>query len=699
MDTKDSLKTVSTVLTSEQLQEFKRLQFTISTSEDGIWEYNIQTNTTYVSKRWLEIIGYDQDEYQSSIESWKELLHPDDRENALNVFYSSILNKVSGAHVRYRVRHKQGHWIWIYDRAKILFDETGDPIIVAGFRTDITRQIELENHNQELAAIVENTAIEVYIVDSETLHYLYANEGALKALGYTLNELKQLTILDTNPDLSIEQIDTFRQYLNSISPNLSNISQHKRKNGTNYPVQASVHKLTYQGRTAVVIFDTDITELTSAQEQLRHLATHDSLTKLPNRVLFYDRLQMAIKQHHRNQNKLAILFVDLDHFKEINDSLGHPIGDQLLIKVAERLQSLLRESDTIARMGGDEFNILLNGFHSPEILIDICQKLIRSFKEPFLIDTHHLYTALSIGIALYPDDGHNAETLLKNSDTAMYQAKAQGRNTYRFYANEMGVKAYERAIMENALHVALIENQFEVYYQPQINLLDESWIGMEALVRWNHPSLGIVSPATFIPICEETGLIEEIDFFVFESVVKQHTLWRSSGLNPPKTAVNFSAKTLANRYIAKEVEAILKFHHCPTECIAIEITESHIMKNPQDVIEILQELRALNLEISIDDFGTGYSSLSYLKRFPINKLKIDQSFIRDIPSDEEDMAITKTIIGLSKNLKLDVIAEGVETIEQRDFLLENGCLLVQGYLYFKPLPTEIITNYLSDEKL
>lgn len=248
--------------------------------------------------------------------------------------------------------------------------------------------------------------------------------------------------------------------------------------------------------------------------------------------------------------------------------------------------------------------------------------------------------------------------------------------------------------MENALRIALKEHQFIPYYQPQVDLTSGKWVGMEALVRWKHPTLGIVSPAEFIPLCEETGLIQDIDFFIFESVVKQHIEWEKLGIHVPKTAINFSAKTLANRHIAKEVESIMKFYRCTPQCIAIEVTESQIMRNPQEVIEILGELKALGLEISVDDFGTGYSSLSYLKRFPIDKLKIDQSFIRDIPTDDEDMAITKTIIGLAHSLKLDVIAEGVETIEQKKFLLDNGCLLGQGYLFSRPLDTETITTLL-----
>jgi diguanylate cyclase (GGDEF)-like protein/PAS domain S-box-containing protein len=426
MSDNNSLPQFSDMPCLKEAADCQRLKFAINSSEDGIWEYNIQTDTTYVSKRWLEIIGYNENEYQSSIESWKALLHPEDKEMALGVLLNSIANKIESAHVRYRVRHKNGEWIWIYDRAKILFDTEGTPLVVAGFRTDITKQVELELHNEELAAIVQYASTEVYVVDSVTLRYVYANNGGLKALGYTLEELKNLTLQDINPELTDNQIEIFHQYLTHISPTLSNISNHKRKNGTLYPVQASVYKLTYQGKPSIVIFDTNITELSATQEQLRYQATHDTLTKLPNRILFHDRLQMAIKKNKRNKEKIAVLFVDLDHFKQINDSLGHPVGDKLLIHVAKRLQSILRESDTIARMGGDEFNILLDEINDSEALIDICEKLIHIFKEPFHIDHHRLYTTLSIGISIYPDDGDNPEILLKNADTAMYRAKNEG---------------------------------------------------------------------------------------------------------------------------------------------------------------------------------------------------------------------------------------------------------------------------------
>lgn len=683
------------VLSKNDSNEFETLRFAISSSEDGIWEYHIASNQTFVSKRWLEIIGYTEEEYQSSVETWKELLHPDDRERALAVLNDSIANKVESAHVVYRVRHKNGHYLWIKDRAKILFGPHGEPQIVAGFRTDITQRMALEQHNKELAAIIQNTSVEVYIIDTETLHYLYANEGALKAIGYTLEELEKLTITDINPDISPEHIETFRQYLNTISPQLSNLSRHRRKNGTFYPVQANVHKLEYHGRPAVVIFDTDISELSSTQEQLIYQSTHDALSGLPNRVLFKDRLEMALKKIDTNE-KLAVIFLDLDHFKQINDSLGHQIGDQILVEATQRIQSIVKECDTVARMGGDEFNILIDSITNTDALIETIEKLLQVFQEPFIQGSRMLYSTISIGITISPDDGDNVTTLLKNADTAMYRAKNEGRNTYRFYADEMGNKAYTRVIMENALRIALKENQFAVYYQPQVDLSTGQWIGMEALVRWIHPTLGIISPVSFIPICEESGLIQDVDLFVLESVITQHLAWREMGLIAPKTAVNLSAKTLESKTITKEIWAILEFYHSPHEMIAIEVTESQIMNNPDEAIQILNEFKKLGLEISVDDFGTGYSSLSYLKRLPIDKLKIDQSFIRDIPHDEEDMAITTTIIGLAKNLKLDVIAEGVETAEQKDFLIENGCLLAQGYYFSRPINAEEITQMLME---
>lgn len=669
--------------------------FAIQSAEDGIWEYDISTGETRVSAHWLDMIGYSESEYHSSVENWKTLIHPDDLEAALGVFEQSIRNKVDAAHAQYRVRHKNGAWLWIYDRAKIRYDDAGNPLMIAGFRTDITRHIELEQHNQELSAILQNASIELYIVDETDLKYKFANEGALRALGYTLDELKGMHLYDIDIDLNDNQIAIFRQYFDTISPFVTNISRHRRKNGSFYPVQSNIRRLTYEGESALILFDTDITELSLTQERLNYLATHDPLTSLPNRLLFQDWLRMSIKQAKRNFEKIAVLYIDLDNFKQINDSLGHQTGDKLLIATAEKLKTIFRDSDTVSRMGGDEFNVLICGLEDTQPVIEIVQKLINAFEHPFSIDGRELYTSLSVGISIYPDDGETSEVLMKNADTALYRAKSDGRKTYQFYANELSDKIFERVVLENALRSALKAHQFTVFYQMQIDMISREWIGMEALVRWNHPTLGLVSPATFIPLCEENGLIQEIDFYVLETVIQQHARWREQHIQAPRTAINFSARTLGGSFLSKEIGSLLSYYNVPSSSIAMEITESHIMKSAAEAIRILTEVRDLGIEVHIDDFGTGYSSLAYLKRLPIDKLKIDQSFIREIPSDDDDMAITKTVIDLARNLQLDVIAEGVETIDQESFLINNGCLKAQGYRYARPADGEMITLLLK----
>lgn len=563
---------------------------------------------------------------------------------------------------------------------------------------DITKQIELEQHNQELSAILQNASIELYIVDEIDLKYRYANEGALRALGYTLEELKNMHLQDIDPELNENQIALFRQYFDTISPFVTNISRHRRKNGTYYPVQSNIRKLTYRGESALILFDTDITELSLTQERLNYLATHDPLTSLPNRILFQDWLKMSIKQAKRNFEKIAVLYIDLDNFKQINDSLGHQTGDKILIAVAEKLKTIFRETDTISRMGGDEFNVMITGLQDTQPVIEIVQKLINAFEHPFSINGRELYTSLSVGISIYPDDGETAEILLKNADIALYRAKSDGRKTYQFYANELSDKLFERVVLENALRSALKSHQFSVFFQMQIDMVSREWIGMEALVRWNHPTLGLVSPGTFIPLCEENGLIQEIDFYVLESVIQQHALWREQHIMAPRTAINFSARTLGGSFLVKEIGSLLSYYNVPSSSIAMEITESHIMKSAADVVPILTEIRNMGIEVHVDDFGTGYSSLAYLKRLPIDKLKIDQSFIRDIPFDDDDMSITKTIIDLARNLQLDVIAEGVETLDQESFLINNGCFKAQGYKYARPMQAENVLDLLQHYK-
>ena len=428
--------------------------------------------------------------------------------------------------------------------------------------------------------------------------------------------------------------------------------------------------------------------LSNQKEQLIHQATHDALTNLPNKVLFLDRLKQAITIAKRDNKFVALLFIDLDNFKEVNDSLGHDIGDKLLIEVANRMSKGLRASDSLSRLGGDEFTVIVNNINKIEDLSRIIQTILNTFKEPINIKNNTLYINMSIGISIYPTDAKEVNDLLKHADSAMYKAKDNGRNTYCFYNEDMTKKALDRILLETSLREALINDEIIVYYQPQVDAEKDKLVGMEALVRWKHPIKGMIFPDAFIPLAESTGMIVELDRIVMKKSIKQFSIWERDGLNPGKLSINLAIKQLESNNFLEFVKLLLDSKEYSYSNIEFEVTESQIMQNPEKSIEILKEINKLGISISIDDFGTGYSSLAYLKKLPINKLKIDKSFVDNLPSDLEDVAIAKTIINLCKSLNLNVIAEGVETKEQKDFMLENGCKLIQGYYYSRPIPAD-----------
>ena len=429
-------------------------------------------------------------------------------------------------------------------------------------------------------------------------------------------------------------------------------------------------------------------ELKEQKEILHHNAHHDALTNLPNRVLFNDRLKQAIKQAHRNHDLIAVLFIDLDHFKGINDSMGHKIGDELLVEVAHRLKSSIRQTDTLARLGGDEFTVILDQVHHTDDIVAVTQNLLKLMQEPVAISGYSFYVSLSIGVAIYPEDGETVDELLKNADAAMYQAKDDGRNTYQFYTQEMTEKAFERVAMEASFRNALNNEEFVVYYQPQVDGRNDRYIGMEALIRWNHPDMGLISPANFLSFAEDTGLIIPMDMWIMRTAMDQLTKWYEAGLEPGVLALNLSIKQLQKENFLENLQQIMKDTGCRPEWIELEVTEGQLIKDSRQAIRVLNDIKTLGVNLAIDDFGTGYSSLSQLKRLPIDKLKIDRSFIRDLPDDEEDSVISRSVIALSTNMGLSVIAEGVERQEQKDFLLENGCYYMQGYLYSKPVPAD-----------
>jgi len=429
-------------------------------------------------------------------------------------------------------------------------------------------------------------------------------------------------------------------------------------------------------------------EIEKQKNTLYDQAHHDALTGLPNRMLFNDRLEHGIEQAKRHKTQIALFFIDLDNFKQINDSLGHPIGDRVLITVTERLKAKIRKEDTLARLGGDEFTVIMDGLKEMQDVSLLAQKVLDVVMQPIHIEGHTLYISCSIGISLYPQDDTDTNNLIKYADAAMYKAKEEGRNNFQFYSYEMTALALKRVIMEANLRQALEKEEFIVYYQIQVDATSGKHTGVEALVRWQHPVMGLVSAVKFIDLAEETGLIVEIDRWVMRNAMTQVSKWYQKGLEPGVLALNLSMRQLRSYDFIKVIQENMKAIDFKPEWLEFEVTEGQVMQKPEESIIKLQQISDMGIKIVIDDFGTGYSSLAYLKRLPVNKIKIDQSFIKGVPDDNEDVSIVKAIIALAKSLCLEIIAEGVEKDAQKEFLLENDCNHMQGYFYCEPLPMD-----------
>ncbi|MCW9047098.1 MAG: EAL domain-containing protein [Gammaproteobacteria bacterium] len=422
-----------------------------------------------------------------------------------------------------------------------------------------------------------------------------------------------------------------------------------------------------------------------AERKIRHLAYHDVLTGLPNRMLFMDRIDQAISRAQRENGKFAILYIDIDHFKVINDSMGHAAGDQLLNIVSQRLTETLRKTDTIARLGGDEFTIIIEDLDEAESVVLVAKNILATLDKPVEIFEKEVHIGGSIGIALYPQDGETFGTLLKNSDTAMYKAKELGRQTFQFYEHEMSLKAMRRLDLENQIRIALKNEEFLVYYQPKVNLLSGQCQGMEALVRWQHPEKGIITPDEFIPIAEETGLIVQLDEWVMHTACQQFKTWEAAGYPVNNLSVNISARHFKEGSLLQHCKKLIEDMQILPRYIEIELTESALVDNYNSAKEILHEIHEMGIRIALDDFGTGYASMSYLKEFPFDTVKLDRSFVQGVAEDVEDSAIVIAMIQLAKALNLNMIAEGVETELQKQFLTDHGCVFGQGYLWSKPL--------------
>ena len=699
------LKAEHEALIKSEIANYKlkeRMELALKGSNTSIVDWNLTNNTFYISPNWKEMLGYRDEELPNIILTWRERVHRDDRKTLFSSLKKTINEKKEYFENSHRLQHKDGHWVWILGRAQILYDESKTALRMIGTHADITDEKELQLKYSQKAQMIEQIHDSVISTNLEGV-ITSCNYGTELILGYTSNELvgKHITILYLKEDY--ELLGKNVQILRKNGEQHSSVRLVKKSQEVmDADLSLSLIKDEKGNVVEMVGYAQDITKRKRAEAEilrqkniLLHQAHHDALTGLPNRILFNDRLEQSLKKAKRSHDKIAILFIDLDHFKEINDSLGHAVGDEVLKIVTKRLNNVVRNEDSIARLGGDEFVVMIDNLLQGQNASLLAQKILEVLAQPVTLEGHILYVSSSIGISIYPDDGSSTDNLLKYADAAMYKAKAEGRNNFQFYSTEMTELAFERVVMEASLRASLENEDFIVYYQPQVDAKNSKIIGMEALVRWNHPTMGVISPAKFIPLAETTGLIIELDQYVMRTAMKQVVQWYDDGLNPGKLALNLAVKQLQKKDFIQTLENMLHETKCKAECIELEVTESQIMNHPEEAIIALNQISDIGVELAIDDFGTGYSSLSYIKKLPIHKLKIDQSFIRGLPTDAEDSAITKAIISLAQNLNLNILAEGVETDEQRKFLLENGCNYIQGYFYSKPVNADAMREILT----
>lgn len=688
---------VDTLLLEEYKAKIETYKHLESIANISSWEVDLITNKSIWSDQSYEIYGLDKETTQPSLDIFYKHLVKEDLQRAKDVLADAITSGKADS-FECTFQDEQGQLKNLVLNAKVIFDEDNTPVKLIGTTQDITTLKQLENKAKSLSTIMQNTQNEIYIIEASSLKYLYVNNGACEALGYTSDELLSMNIFDINPYLTKEHVFEFKKATPSDDDSLVIRTIHKRKDASEYHVHSHIHKINYQDTATYVIFGTDVTIQKELEKRLEHQATHDALTSLPNRFLFHDRLAQLIKTSQRDSQKFALLFIDLDKFKIINDSLGHAIGDEVLREIALRLRKSIRGSDTLARLGGDEFTVILGNIKENAIIPKICKKIIFEIKKPIVVGEHTLHISSSIGISKYPKDSCVDAELIQYADVAMYNAKEDGRDTYKYFNQMMSQEANEKALLDSSLRVAIKEEQFEVYFQPQYNLCKGCVTGMEALVRWQHPTRGLIPPAEFIPIAEENGLIVEIDRIVMRRAMKQFLEWHQAGLNPGILALNLAMKQLnADDFIEVLTRTMFELDF-QSQWLELEVTESQVMKNPESSIKKLKRLSSLGVGIAIDDFGTGYSSLAYLKKLPLNKLKIDQSFVKDVVTSEEDGAIVKAIIALAKSLNLNIIAEGVEEECQKQFLQTNHCDNFQGYLFAKPLPPQKMTETLQELK-
>ena len=675
-----------------------RLSLAIEASELGLWDWNLQSDEIHHS-RLKEIFGIEPSEVHAMLRDLKPRLHPEDLPVLRRALIEHMKGRSDDYQVEYRIKHADGQWVWIEDRGRAVErDPQGRVLRMLGTRRDVSARKQLEQQRQLAATVFEAASEGIVILDPD-YRLLSVNQAFSQVTGYRQEDLVGRNVLSL-----ISSRDTRRQY-QLIRLELESTGSWRgelietRKNGELYPqwLQLNVVRDSRGNVSHIVGFFADLSARREAEERLRYLSHYDELTGLANRTLFKERLHEASQRARQSGRSIALLHIDLDRFKLLNDSLGHEVADQLLRQMSRRLTQAVSEADTIARLSGDEFAILLDSYGSLSSLARLASRLLTKLRMPMTVGGEELVISASLGISLLPDNAREISALISQANMAMQHAKHLGGNTFQFFTDNLQACTLERLQLETQLRKAIDSDQLEVFYQPKLRLSDGSLNGAEALVRWRHPELGLVPPNDFIGLAEETGLIAAIGEIVLRQACQQAYEWQQQGLAEIRVSVNLSVHQLRQGNLVSLVRQVLVETGLAPQFLELELTESQLLDNVESVISTFQQLRNLGVQLAIDDFGTGYSSLSYLKRFPVDCVKIDQTFIRDLSPGSEDAAITRAIIAMAHSLELKVVAEGVETREQLDFLKSQRCDEVQGFLISKPVPAEVFGQLLCDD--
>jgi diguanylate cyclase (GGDEF)-like protein/PAS domain S-box-containing protein len=686
--------------TNRELAETgQRLQLALDASNVGLWDWNLRTGETYHSN-FDRLLGYSPEKIKNFMGDLEPLVHPDDFPHIRRAMVDHFKGRTDHYQVTYRIQHANGHWLWLADEGQVVeWTSEGRAARMIGTRRDITEDKEAQEQLRLAATVFENASEAIFIFDPD-FYFLAINDCFTRITGYAETDILGEHL---NQIRNPENAERYREIQDTLYNDgfWEGELEEIRKSGERFPEWLQISAVFNDDNeiTHFVGMFSDLTVRKEAEERLQFLSNYDKLTGLANRHRFRESLHQSLTMARLNRKKVALLYLDLDRFRPINESLGHEVGDQLLKVASERIRECEVREDKLSRIGSDDFGIVVEDYEDPGELETLCRQLIGMIKKPFHIDQHELLLGVSIGISIFPDTAKEAQSMINQADLAMTQAKRAGGNNFQFYSSEMRAASVEQLALETSLRKAIFKDEFVVYYQPKVDLQNNQITSVEALVRWQHPTMGLLPPKDFIPLAEETGLIGAIGEWVMERSCRQARQWQQAGLGDIAVSVNLSPQQFRKGDVLEVVDRVITNTELDTGMLELELTESLIMEDLEKNIDLLTQMRERGIELSLDDFGTGYSSLNYLKRFPMDILKIDRTFVRDLDQNPDDAAITRAIIEMAHSLNMRVVAEGVETGTHLEILRNMGCDIIQGFHVSRPIPESDMGAVLQDQYL